>query len=113
MTARGRNHVGHLLGREPTGVEPGFPVHHESDGPQRPLLGVYSDPSREIVGRLHMNLAPNQLAELRFEVLGREPKENTLALTSTVERHHETGLLLRASEPRNPEAERAVPPSRR
>jgi hypothetical protein len=73
------------------------------------LLSLDGDPAGEIVGRLHRHLAPNQLAKLPLQVFRCEPIEHAPALASTIQRHHQAGLLPCAPEANNPEAEGAMP----
>src|SRR3712207_5224386 len=109
VTTGSRQHVGDRFGCELANIEPGLPVHHKGKRTKRPLLGLNGDPARKVVGRLYRHLTPNQLAKLRFQVGWRESEQHALALATAIKGHHQARLLFGASEPLNPEAERAVP----
>lgn len=93
VTAGPRQHIGHLFGCELANIEPGLPVYHEGQRTNLPVIGLHADPAGEVIGRLHRHLSPNQLAKLPLQILRCEPEQHALALATSVERHHQAGLL--------------------
>src|SRR5215208_5218680 len=113
MAAGFGQNVRDLLGRASSDIRGCVSVHYEGQGTNRPLIGFDADPARDAVLRFHGELTPEQLAELRPKVLLWKPVENALALPASVERHHETRLILGGPMAYDAKAERAMPPSRR
>lgn len=70
---------------------------------------VWTAIHRGILLWLHRNLAPNQLVQLPFRIVRRQPEGDALAHAATVEGHHQHRWLSRAAEPHDPKAERTVP----
>jgi hypothetical protein len=91
--------IGYFLGRKSASVGLRLSVDDEGDGANRPLIGLDSDPARDIVRRLERELAPEELSELRLQIALRHSVEHSPTLATPVERHHEAGLLLGASPP--------------
>ncbi len=72
------------------------------------------DPARDVVGRLHRDLAPDQLVRVApSSSSGGNRNTTPLALAAPVEGHHQPGLFPGSAEPLDAEAERSMPAPRR
>ena len=84
-------------------------IHHKCQRGSWPGWGLDDYPSRYVVNWFVGELAAKKLSELMCQVVPRKVVQDAPALPASVEHHHKTRLLWRASKSSHPHAKGAVP----
>src|SRR5262245_53799962 len=110
MTASPCQYIGNRFKRLSAGIKRRGAVHNKSQGRYGARGCFYGNPAWHAVGRLVGELAPEELSELALKIILREFVQNAPALSATIKRHHQAGLLKCAPKASDVEAEGAMPP---
>src|SRR6476620_3895137 len=88
-------------------------IDHEAQYPRRTLNRYCRHPSGHIYRWFDHYLPSKQRVQTGFDLISREPKNHSLALTASIKGQHQPRLIARAPETRHSETERSVPAQNR
>src|SRR5215207_11216915 len=106
-----RHDLGSNVRRHFTGIVRALSVDHKPKYAEGAIAGLRGEPAWDIYRRLDHHFPPEERAQARLDLVGRQAKDHAVALPAPIERHHKPGSISGSPEPCNPKAERSVPAS--